>query len=346
MANQDVVVAGQQSLVLKTDDLSNVQRLGNLLAASGYFTDAREMAQAAVKVLAGQELGIPPIAAMMGINIIKGKVALGAHLIASRIRAHGYDFRFKRHDNSGCVLEFLSKPEGGKRSVLGESSFTEEDAKAAQCFTDMYKKYPRNMYYSRAVSNGSKWYCPEIFGGAPVYTAEELGAPIDSDGNALIVEDVTGIDTGGAPVNSQAAADEAAQQKLGKLRAARQPDPPPATAPAAAKSKGQEVPPDVLALWDRMTDFASSCDVFAGLKATIIELTGDEKGYREILAKHNMTAANDLKGKTRGQVKAAVNDLYGYVVKLQQGEGAAAPDAAVDKSDWLPEGLGEADAGQ
>jgi hypothetical protein len=162
-----------------------VQRLGHLLAASGYFADAREMAQAAVKVMAGEELGIPPIAAMMGINIIKGKVALGANLIASRIRAHGYDYRFKQFDSTGCVIEFLSRIEDGKRRVMGESSFTDADAKAAGISSDMYKKYPRNMFFARAMSNGARWHVPEVFAGSPVYCPEELGATVDEQGEVV-----------------------------------------------------------------------------------------------------------------------------------------------------------------
>lgn len=76
MNNQELVIQ-QGGTPQMANNLTDIQRLGNILAASGYFSDAREMAQAAVKVMAGQELGIPPVASMMGINIIKGKVALG-----------------------------------------------------------------------------------------------------------------------------------------------------------------------------------------------------------------------------------------------------------------------------
>lgn len=178
-----------QAIALRPSDnseVAEVQRLGGLFAASGYFSDVRDMAQAAVKVMAGRELGVPPVASMMGINIIKGKVAMGAHLIASRVKAHGYDFKIKRLDKTGCALEFLGKLDAsGAREVLGESSFTEDDAKTAQAFSEMYKKYPRNMYYSRAVSNGAKWFCPEVFSGTPVYTPEELGEEVDAEGEIV-----------------------------------------------------------------------------------------------------------------------------------------------------------------
>ena len=35
-------------------------------------------------------------------------------------------------DDTGCVIDFLSKLEGAKRESLGESAFTEEDFKAAR----------------------------------------------------------------------------------------------------------------------------------------------------------------------------------------------------------------------
>jgi hypothetical protein len=184
MSSNALVPHVPQALTRDSEHLSNMQRLGGVLAASGYFSDARDAAQAAVKVMAGEELGVPPIAAMMGINIIKGKIALGGNLIASRIRAHGYDYRIKRLDDTGCVLRFFARPNpaGMREELEPDVSFTEDDAKRAQCFSDMYRKYPRAMYFNRAISMGARLHTPEIFGGAPVYTPEELGADVDESG--------------------------------------------------------------------------------------------------------------------------------------------------------------------
>jgi hypothetical protein len=183
-------VVVRQSVLPSNAQIVDVQQLGTILAKSGYFADAREQAQAAVKVLAGAELGIPPIAAMMGIYIIKGKATLGAHLIASRVRAHGYDWTVKRLDNTGCVLTFLSKVDAeGKRHKLGDSAFVEEDAKAAGVLTNpTWKSFPRNMYYARAMSNGCKWFTPEVTSGMPVYTPEEMGAAVDGEGEVIQIQ--------------------------------------------------------------------------------------------------------------------------------------------------------------
>ena len=50
--------------------------LGKLFFESGLFKDITASAQAAVKVLAGRELGIGPIQAMTGLHVIQGKVVL------------------------------------------------------------------------------------------------------------------------------------------------------------------------------------------------------------------------------------------------------------------------------
>src|SRR5215831_8093311 len=68
--------------------------LGRVLAQSGYFQDAKEEAQAVVKVLYGAELGIGPVSAMMSIDIIKGKPTLKPNAMAAVIRrSRVYDYR-------------------------------------------------------------------------------------------------------------------------------------------------------------------------------------------------------------------------------------------------------------
>lgn len=152
--------------------------LGNVLARSGFFTDSKSEAQAAVKVMAGEELGIGPVAAMTGIHIVKGKVTLSANLIAGQIkRSCRYDYRVTRLDGTGCIIEFF---QDGER--IGTSAFTDADAKAAGLWGQQgpWKAHPKNMLFARAMSNGAKWYCPDVFAG-PVYTPDELGAVVDGE---------------------------------------------------------------------------------------------------------------------------------------------------------------------
>ena len=170
--------------------LKDVMTLGDVLARSGFFQDARGAAQAVVKVLAGRELGFGPIASMTGVHIVKGKPVMSAMLIAAAIKRSGkYDYKIREFSDKVCKLEFLERVEG-KWLSLGESPFSADDAKAAGLGGDNWRHYPRNMLFARAVSNGAKWYTPDIFGG-PVYTPDELG--IDVDGETGEVKNLTSV---------------------------------------------------------------------------------------------------------------------------------------------------------
>jgi hypothetical protein len=153
--------------------LSDPITLGEVLARSGYFQDARDAAKAAVKVMAGAELGFGPIASMRGVDIIKGEVSLSAGLTAALVRGSGvYDYAIKRWDNQGCTLVFTRN---GK-ALDPEITFDEADARKANLLGgDNYRRFPRSMYFARAMTMGARAHCPDLFGGA-VYTPDELEA--------------------------------------------------------------------------------------------------------------------------------------------------------------------------
>jgi hypothetical protein len=304
MTPTNAVVLRDASVVPAPQIIEDVQRLGKMFAASGFFQDSRDMAQAAVKVLAGAELGIPPVAAMMGINIIKGKVALGANLIASRVKAHGYDFRVKRLDNTGCVLEFLGKKDDlGKRLKLGESSFLEEDAKLAGLTGgENYRKYARNMYFSRAMSNGYKWFTPEVTSGMPVYTPEEMGANVDADGEIIPEQ----------PKQAEVA-DRRIAEERGKLAELKKPPAP----------VDPEELPEVVQAWKFMSQgIKQTIEAFASTKASMIESMGSagESEYYRILERHGVKHANEFVKGPKANTLAAQQCMKELWVSLRFAE--------------------------
>jgi hypothetical protein len=189
--------------------LEDPEKLGRVLAASGFFQDTRDAAQAVVKVLAGAELGFGPIAAMTGVYIVKGRVTLSANLMAACVKRHPkYDFRLRTLTNDACEVVYLDPRAkcrvckgtgqladdklcteciGTGMLPYGSSEFTMADARTAQLANgENWKKYPRNMLFARAMSNGAKLHCPDAFAGAPVYTPDELGADVDPETGEII----------------------------------------------------------------------------------------------------------------------------------------------------------------
>jgi hypothetical protein len=106
--------------------------------------------------------------------------------MASAVKSNPrYDYRVRQMDSNAVKIEFF-EIEDGKRVSVGVSEFTKEDAAAAS--TQNMGKFARNMMFARAMSNGVKWFCPDVFDGNAVYVPEELGATVDGDGNVIDVD--------------------------------------------------------------------------------------------------------------------------------------------------------------
>ena len=166
---------------IATIPLSEITALGKIFAESGLFTDVKSQSQAVVRILAGQEIGIPAFAAISGIHIIQGKPTIGAGLMASRVKGSGkYDYKVKEHSDKVCSIDFYQG-----ETMIGNSTFTIEDAKKA--LTKNLDKFPKNMLFARAMSNGVKWFTPDMFAG-PVYTPEEMANVVTEDVEAVVVE--------------------------------------------------------------------------------------------------------------------------------------------------------------
>jgi hypothetical protein len=154
---------------------TDIAYLAEIFARSGFFADTRDAAQAMVKIQAGRELGLGAVASMTGIYIVKGRVSLAAQTMGLLVqRSNKYRYRQVELTDKVCTIRFF---EGA--DPVGESTFTVAEANRAG--TQNMGKFPKNMLWARAMSNGCRWYCPEVFGG-PVYTPEELGEQVDGQG--------------------------------------------------------------------------------------------------------------------------------------------------------------------
>ena len=166
----------KQELIKSSADAISI---GETFYKSGMFADIKSAQQAVVKIMAGAEMGISPFQAMSGIHIIQGKPTIGAGLMASRVKSSGkYNYKIVEMDEKVCKIQFyeqcavLNDKHNNKGwNEIGVSTFTIEDAKKAG--TKNLDKFPRNMLFARAMSNGVRWFCPDIYEG-PVYVPEEM----------------------------------------------------------------------------------------------------------------------------------------------------------------------------
>ena len=143
--------------------------------------------QAVMKILAGREMGIGVFASLSNIHIINEKPVIGANMMAAAVKASPkYDYRVVENTRQQVKLMFLENI-NGEWVEQGESGFTMDDAAAADLIKPKgnWEKYPQNMLFARAISNGVKWYCPDLFAGNTAYTPDEFGGSVDADGELI-----------------------------------------------------------------------------------------------------------------------------------------------------------------
>lgn len=157
--------------LITKDDFETSQRLAKMFFESGLFADTKSVAQAAVKILAGRELGMGPFESMRDLNIIQGKTTMAGSQIASKIKLSGiYDYQILKFDASGSELLFTKngKPlEPVIKFGINDAKLLGLDQKTN------YKAQARTMLFWRAVTMGARMHCPEVFGGA-IYTPDEI----------------------------------------------------------------------------------------------------------------------------------------------------------------------------
>lgn len=172
--------------LIKPEDFELTQRISKSLVASSFFQVSGKsdeaIAQAVVKVLAGRELGIQPVAAMMGVNVIQGRVSLSAQLMLACAKRAGYEYEV--HEAEGwCEIDWYRDDK-----LLGKAGFHIDEARTAGLVKPggNWTKYPKDMLFWRAVSRGVRRFCPDATAGMAVYAPDELGVEVDPESSEVL----------------------------------------------------------------------------------------------------------------------------------------------------------------
>lgn len=121
------------------------------------------------KIAIALDLGLSPTQGLRSIHIVEGKPELDYSVVGSLMKNHGYRWVVAILDTETCVLEFYDKED----RHIGTSSFTKDDAIAANLAGKKnWKTYARNMLFARALTNGARWFAPEVYGGAIYHRGE------------------------------------------------------------------------------------------------------------------------------------------------------------------------------
>ena len=146
----------------------------------------------------GRALGLDVVTTITTIHVIKGKPSQSADLMLSRTRSAGHKVRIRQEPGSCTVSIWRSDDPDFENTItwtyddavtagLCEMRNNRPYSRSSKGEPQSWEKYPRAMLRARAISECVRTACPEVLHGA-IYTPEELGARVDSEGLPMEAE--------------------------------------------------------------------------------------------------------------------------------------------------------------
>ena len=156
--------------VVAFKDFDGMFRFGQVMVKSGKLPKDVNPETAAMMIMYGQELGIPPMKALLEtFDIITGKLSLKPMMMNSMIRQAGHTIQIDKWEADECIITGIRKDTGTKLTIR----YTMKDAeKAGLSAKDNYKKNPKNMLFARAMGNLGRMLFADVIGN--MYDSDEF----------------------------------------------------------------------------------------------------------------------------------------------------------------------------
>lgn len=137
---------------------------------------------AAVAILHGAELGMPPHQALQQIFVINGKPAIYARTMAGLLMPHGYLFKTVETSDTSVTVQGT-----GPRGEDETSTWTiERAAQAGYTKNALYKSNPKAMLYAKALGEVARKIAPDVLMGMAYMREElELQQPVRAEATRL-----------------------------------------------------------------------------------------------------------------------------------------------------------------
>jgi hypothetical protein len=167
------------SLAVWAQGAREVQALANFLAGSELVP--KQYRGKAVDLLAcwltGQEIGLPPMAALRSIDVIGGTPSLRAHAMRALVQSHGHEVQILESTDERCVIRGRLRDDGGWQEWQTVTWDMDRARRLGLAGKDQWKVQPRTMLIARATGEICRLIAADALYAVP-YTTEELN---DSD---------------------------------------------------------------------------------------------------------------------------------------------------------------------
>lgn len=145
-------------------------------------------------ILAGQELGLRPMATLRSMDVIQGTPALRAHAMRGLVQSHGHSIQLVESTDATCTMRGRRKGEDVWQSVTWTIGRAERLGLTTK---DQWKKQPQAMLVARATGELCRLIAADALHAMP-YAAEELDGTARSRvvqvalADRVTVEELTG----------------------------------------------------------------------------------------------------------------------------------------------------------
>ncbi len=160
-------MSNEKSLAIIPRTMQEVQTLADVFAKSSLLPDALrgKAADVFVSIMAGQELGLPPMAALRGVHVVQGKPILAADTMVAVVLGSGLCEYFVCIEDSQTSATYETKRKGAPTPQ--RCTWTVEDAKRAQLIKDggNWQRHPRAMCKARAKAMLARDVYPDVLAG-------------------------------------------------------------------------------------------------------------------------------------------------------------------------------------
>jgi len=211
-----------KALAIVPRSLAEVSSLAEVLAKSTLLPDALKgkAPDVVVQILAGQELGLAPMAAIRGVHIVQGKPVLSADTMVALVLGSGLCEHFSCIEDTEQRVTYETKRRGSPH--VQKVSWSVEDTKKAGLNTkDNWRLHTRQMMKARCKAILARDVYPDVLAG--VYDPDEIQVPVSS---AYRVESLPGSATAGErraanhePIEDAEIVANAATEWLNKIKA-------------------------------------------------------------------------------------------------------------------------------
>ena len=157
--------------MVKASDLDGLMRVADMLGKAGPMLPAhiKSPGEALAVIMAGAELGIPPMASLRGIHLVKGKVGMDYSLMIGLMRRAGYGVQWVTKSATRCEL-LLTHRDGTTHAEVWDV----ERAKKAGLWggAGSWSNYPEAMLTARCTSSAARAFAGDVLAGC--YSMDEV----------------------------------------------------------------------------------------------------------------------------------------------------------------------------